>query len=151
MKPIRLSFAALLIAACATMSNAQGIIPANTGYSEFAELKDYEELNVLRYGNNFLGSLEYASCNPIVESGLAQIAMLKLAQPKAPLETLKKKIDELTLHGGTPAIRYKAYLTGMVFEHPELFVYEKYGTYVDGEAFFSALGRRLQKEALAVQ
>lgn len=121
-----------------------------TAPSVFAEFRSYQECNLARYEKNFVGSLEYpAHC--IVEAGLAQVAMLKLAQPQTECKTLKRKVDELAIHGETPAIRYKAYLTSIIFEHPELFVYEKYGSYESGDQLFTALAQRMQKEALAVK
>lgn len=142
---------ALFVATCAATASAQERIPGDSGIRVFADLKSYQDLDVQRYGKNFIPSLEFTSCNDIVEAGLAQVAMLKLAQPKAELKALENKIDELALHGETPAIRYKAYLTSMVFEHPEMFVYEKYGDYADGDQLFTALAERLRMETLAVK
>ncbi|MEK7249476.1 MAG: hypothetical protein AAB209_03535 [Bacteroidota bacterium] len=151
MKTARFWAIAVVVAACVATASAQERIPGSAGYPIFADLKSYQEFDVNRFGKNFLGSLEYADCNDIVECGLAQVAMLKLAQPAAQLNVLKKKVDGLALHGDTPAVRYKAYLTSMVFEHPELFIYEKYGTYLTGEELFTALAQRLQIEALAAK
>jgi hypothetical protein len=151
MKPRMMIALALLTAALVIGAKAQERIPGNTGYKVFADLMSYQTCDVQRYGKNYLGSLEYSGCNEIVECGLAQVAMLKLAQPNCKNNPIKNKVDELAIHGDTPAIRYKAYLTSMVFEHPELFVYEKYGSYNDGNELFTALAQRLQTEALAIK
>ncbi|MBI5472701.1 MAG: hypothetical protein HY961_10195 [Ignavibacteriae bacterium] len=117
--------------------------------SVFCSLESYAAFNLKKYEKNFLGSLEYPA-NEIVEAGLAQIAMLKLAQPQTPCNKLKRKIDDLALNGATATVRYKAYLTNMVFEHPELFESEKYGLYLEGDDLFRALSERLSLETLAV-
>lgn len=148
MKLIRILAVVLVIMGSNSTVNSQQLIPGDGGYKVFADLKSYQEVNLEKYGKNFLGSLNYSSCNDIIESGLAQVCMWKLAQPNSQQATLKNKIDDLAIRGDTPAIRYKAYLTSMVFEHPELFVFEKYGEYKDGNALFTALAQRLQ-EALA--
>ena len=116
--------------------------------SAFCSLRSYEECDLKKYEKNFLGSLDYPA-NEIIESGLAQVAMLKLAQPQTQCKKLKKKVDDLALHGATATVRYKAYLTGMVFEHPELFPYEKYGSYRDGDELFRVLSQQLSRETLA--
>ncbi len=151
MKTTRVLAIALVVAACAAAASAQERIPGNSPYRVFADLKSYQECDLSRYEKNFLSSLDYRECNEIVECGLAQVAMLRLAQPNAKCKLLQMKVDELTIHGETPSIRYRAYLTSMVFEHPELFVYEKYGSYNDGDELFAALAQRLQKEALVVK
>lgn len=116
----------------------------------FAEFQSYRECDLARFERNFVSSLEYpADC--IIEAGLAQVAMLKLAQPQTECNKLRRRVDELAIHGESPAIRYKAYLTSMVFDHPDLFVYEKYGEYESGEQLFTALAQRLEKEALATK
>jgi hypothetical protein len=117
--------------------------------SVFADLKSYENCNMKRFEKNFLGSLNYADCNEIVECGLAQVVMIKLAQPETGLKTLKRKIDELIVKGETPDVRYKAYLTSAVFERPLLFSDEKYGMYVDGDELFTAIALKLQRTLLA--
>lgn len=149
MKPAQVLAIAFVIVASNATVDAQERIPGVVGYRVFADLKSYQEVSLEKYGKNFLGSLNYSSCNEIIECGLAQVCMWKLAQPNSKESALKDKIDELAIRGDTPAIRYKAYLTSMVFEHPELFVYEKYGDYKDGSALFTALAQRLQKEALS--
>jgi hypothetical protein len=123
----------------------------NSVLSVFADLKSYQECNMNRYEKNFLGSLNYPDCSEIIECGLAQVAMIKLAQPQTPLRKLKNKIDELIANGETPDVRYKAYLANVVFEHPEYFIFEKYGTYADGDELFAALAERLQKKLLVVK
>jgi hypothetical protein len=121
------------------------------GFRMFAELKSYQELDFISVTKRYLGSLEYRECNEIIECGLAHVAMLILAQPTVTFEPLNEKLDDLAINGETPAIRYKAYLARMVNEQPDLFVYEKYGDYKNGDELFTALGQRLLKEALAAK
>jgi hypothetical protein len=151
MKPRLIIAWSLVTSALALGAKAQERIPGDAGYEVFADLKSYQECDLSRYEKNFLSALDYRECNEIVECGLAQVAMVKLAQPDAKCKLLQKKVDELTIHGETPSIRYRAYLTGMVFEHPELFIYEKYGNYQNGDELFNALAERLQIESLTTQ
>ncbi len=118
-------------------------------YAVFADLKFYQDCDMWRYEKNFLGSLNYEDCSEIVECGLAQVVMIKLAQPRNQLKKLEKRIDELIIDGETADVRYKAYLASVVFDRPELFNSEKYGSYVDGDGLFRAIAERLQKQLLA--
>jgi hypothetical protein len=120
-------------------------------YSIFAELKSYQECDMNRFEKNYLASLNYPDCNEIVECALAQVTMIKIAQPQTQLNELRKKIDELILEGETPDVRYKAYLASAVFEHPTLFSDEAYGKYADGDALFASIAERLQRTLLAIQ
>jgi hypothetical protein len=149
MEPRKLVACGLMTALLAFGAKAQEI--SNITPSAFAELKCYQECDMHKYERNYLGSLNYPDCDEIIECGLAQIAMIKLAQPETPLRQLERKIDELISSGETPGVRFKAYLTSVVFEHPEWFIYEKYGTYADGDALFNALAERLQKKLLALK
>ncbi len=140
-----------LLLVIAIQANAQTRIRGDPPYKMFAELNSYRNLNFDRASKAYLGSLNYSSCYEIIECGLAHVAMLRLAQPKATSKSLTNKVEELAIRGETLAIRYKAYLTSMVFVHPELFTYEKHGDYKNGDELFTALAQRLQEEALAVK
>jgi hypothetical protein len=140
----------LLAFVVAAYAQDQEKVPLSATYKVFAELKSYQECNVGKYARNFMNSLEYPDCSEIVECGLAQIAMLKLAQPNCKNAMIKDKIDDLAMNGETPAIRYKAYITSMVFENPGMFVYEKYGSYECGDDLFRALSKRMEQTMLAV-
>jgi hypothetical protein len=139
----------LLAFAVAAYAQDQEKVPLSATYKVFADLKSYQECDVGKYAKNFINSLEYLDCSEIVECGLAQIAMLKLAQPNCQNAMIKEKVDNLAMNGETPAIRYKAYITSMVFENPDLFVYEKYGNYECGDDLFRALSERMQQTILA--
>jgi hypothetical protein len=151
MRPHAMLFLALLTALLALGAGGQELTTRQQPPSALGDLKSYQDFDLSRYEKNFVASLEYPDCNDIVEAGLAQVAMLKLAQPIAPCKRLRSRVEDLAITGETPAIRFKAYLTSMVFEHPELFIYEKYGTYTNGEQLFTALARRMTKEILAAQ
>jgi hypothetical protein len=141
--------AVVMLALCVAGANA-GDFSAN-GYRTFPDLKSYQDVSFERVARSYLGSLEYRGCNEIVEGGLAQIAMLKLAQPNGEHKAVEKQLNALALDGETPTVRYKAYLTSMVFTNPNLFTGEKFGDYNNGDELFTALAQRLQKEALAAK
>lgn len=151
MRPRVVTFVGVLAVLLVLGARGQDNVTNSATLQVFSDLKSYEDCDMGRYESNYLGSLNYSACNTIVESGLAQVAMIKLAQPNTELKKLKQQIDELVVNGATARIRYKAYLASIVFAQPEIFFTEKHGTYMNGEELFTALAERLQKELLATQ
>jgi len=116
--------------------------------SIFADLESYRRVNLQQIERNYLGSLEYPM-DAIVESALREITRLKLAQPCCSSEAIKEKLEDLSVHGNTPAIRFKAALASIVFDHPEMFVEEGQLEYTTGEEMFSSIAHRLERTVLA--
>ena len=116
--------------------------------SIFADLESYRRVNLQHIERNFLGSLEYPM-DAIVESALREITRLKLAQPCCSSDAIREKLEELSVRGNTPAIRYKAALASIVFEHPEMFVEEGGVEYTTGEEMFSSIAHKLERTVLA--
>lgn len=114
----------------------------------FADLVAYRTLDLGRVERNFADALEFP-VDGVVESAIAQLAMVKLAQPLVDSDELKDRIDDLSEHGRTPAIRFKAYLTRMVFEQPQLFEHVSRWSYANGDQLFMALARSLESSTLA--
>jgi hypothetical protein len=115
----------------------------------FDDLKGYQEADFDHAAKAYLGSLDYDGCPEIVEGGLAQLTMMKLAQPGSNQRAIVRKLNDLAVQGETPAIRFKAYLASMVFSNAELFPSEKFGRYSSGDELFAAIASRLQKATLA--
>jgi hypothetical protein len=86
--------------------------------------------------------------NGVIESALAQIAFISLCMPDFCTEEMQSRVSSLAVVGRTTVIRYKAYLTGLAIESPSLFVQETAAKYENGEAFFSAISKRLQQTLL---
>ncbi len=68
----------------------------------------------------------YSSClrsetSGVVASALSHVAMLRLALPTKEFSDLESQVAKLVKNASTPELRYKAYLTLVVMEHPEIF------------------------------
>ncbi len=93
----------------------------------------------------------YAAClasenHGVVESGLAQIAQMKLRYPDAEFARLTKEVGRLVAEGNTPAIRYKAAIVAAVLDNPALFDAEAANATQNAEMLLSAIASRLQSE-----
>ena len=82
------------------------------------------------------------------ESALMQAAKVKITLPTARYEDVKNVIDSLSVYGGTPSVRYKAYLASTVFENPTWFAKKAYEGYQDDDEFFAAVAAQLQERTL---
>ncbi len=142
-------FGALLLMAAVGGARAQEELSSGKRHGFFAELVEYRTLDLGRVERNFLDALSYP-VDGVVESAIAQLARLKLAQPGCESARLREKIEYLAVHGPTTAIRFKAYLASAVFEQPELFKTESEAQYTDADSFFKALLRRIEEKSLAV-
>ena len=148
---MRLCIAAtVLLVGFSSQARSQNEHSSAEDFAVFADIGSYQRVDFARCAELYLGSLTYRDCDEIVECGLAQVVMLKLAQPLAEHNVLRNRIDELAISGKTPAIRYKAHLTTMVFDHPEWFAFEKYCQHKCGDTLFGALAARVQKKTLAL-
>ena len=87
----------------------------------------------------------------VVESAIAQSVAAKLALPDGKFEAIREKLGSLAVHGRTPAIRYKAYLAGLVLENPELFAGAECALFSTTDQLFASLSTRVQKQLLSVQ
>lgn len=96
---------------------------------------------------NYLMALR-SSNRGLVESATMQVAKLRVIAPTARLEDVKNVIDSLAVYGGTPSIRYKAYLAGIVFENPTWFAKNAYSGDQDHDEFFAAVSAQLQEKVL---
>jgi hypothetical protein len=97
---------------------------------------------------NYLWSL--GSDNPgVVGSALAQIAYFSLCKPDFCTEEMTAAVASLAATGSTAAVRYRAYLAGLVIENPAMFTLERDARYETGEQLFSALANRLQEKLLS--
>jgi hypothetical protein len=95
----------------------------------------------------------YAACldtrnDGVIVSTLAHIALLKGANPDLPLAVLRSSVEEVAATSPSRAVRYRAYLTLMVFTAPELLA----GTTLnraDPETVFGAIADRLHESLLS--
>jgi hypothetical protein len=96
---------------------------------------------------NFLWALNF-NVDGVVEDALKEVAKMKLDFPSFESRAIRKKVDDLAEHGNSPTIRYRASLTKIVFESPELFKGENLQCCREGEEFFAGIVRCLEKTRL---
>jgi hypothetical protein len=78
-------------------------------------------------GDSQLIVKRYREClksdNPgVVEAALAHIVWMRVAAPCVDVTPLKADVDRLAAGGAPAAIRFRAYLTAIVFEDPESYM-----------------------------
>ncbi len=141
MKTNRMLLAALLFCTTAAFTQAQSFYPS---------LKKASESDMERLDKAYAWTLTEEN-NGTTEMALAIVSMIKLDLPSGDFARIKSHIDDLTLGGATPVIRYKASLASAVFMDPEMFREESQRTYQDEDAFFSALAQRMTKTLLSAK
>lgn len=106
--------------------------------------------NAARYQNVSTTKAEraYRACllsrhEGVTESALAHVAMMKLVVPEGGFEELKGEVTRVARKAANPELRYKAWLTACVLEHPELFGGIPRGEYGSSDELFGALASRL--------
>ncbi|MCK5571912.1 MAG: hypothetical protein KAJ12_04095 [Bacteroidetes bacterium] len=140
---------ALLLVAVVSQAGSQGAARANEELRIFAQLSSYQTANMERLEKSFLGSLNYPH-DAVIESAIAEITRLKIAQQSCCSKAIEKKLAELAVEGNTPAIRYKAALALILFDQPDIFVEEVTVDFGNPEELFMAISRRLEKELLVL-
>ncbi len=114
---------------------------ASTG-DYFANPESYSTVNTATVVRN------YASClvsgnDGVIESALAHAAVMKLALPDADYRLLEAKVAEVARTATSPEIRYKAFLTGMVLDNPNMFRMLVTSSYEVPDELFAAIASRL--------
>jgi len=145
MKPSTMVLAAVTMTVLASPAPAQlRNAPAPTGAAVHPA---YSEKAIRRFEANYLACITSTN-DGVIESAIAHSVRMKWALPAARLEDLRTALDRLAVSGKTPAIRYKAYLAGMVFDAPVMFEEESSQKYTWDEDLFDALSVRAQKALL---
>jgi len=137
----------LLIAGAAVSAQAQSIALNEASRTYLSVVRSYTPAHIQRAVKNYAGCLESTNIG-VVESALAHVARMKLIFPATESKELAKRIEFLTVNGQTPAIRYKAYLTLMVFDSPEIFGQVGQKEFQEDEEVFTTLAMRLQETLL---
>ncbi len=141
MKSNPMLFAAVLMAAVAVPA------PGQSAANQPAPPARFTETRVRSIEANYSSCLTSGN-NGVVESAIAQSVKLKWSYPSAQLEDLRASLGALATGGKTPAIRYKAYLAGLVFDSPSIFNGESAQEYAWDEDLINAIGARAQKALL---
>jgi len=143
MKRHAMLLAGFVLAALPAGSSAQGADGVSADQRYFSSRRTYEAMDLSRARKNYIACL--ASDNEgVVQSALAQVAMIKLILPGGKFEDLQAAVNSLAVCGKSPETRYEAYLTGLVFDSPGMFRQEAKTTYQDADQLFVALSGRVQ-------
>jgi hypothetical protein len=138
-------FAAVLMTAVAVPASGQST--GNAAPNPSAPAVRYTETRVRSIEANYRACL--ASGNEgVVESAIAQCVKMKWAMPSEQLEDMRGSLGTLATGGRTAAIRYKAYLAGLVFDSPSIFTAESAQAYPMEEDLINAIGARAQEALL---
>lgn len=100
-----------------------------------------------RAGKAYLSNLS-SDNDGVLESTIAYVTFMRAAAPAENMQEIEATLFRLSNNGRTPAIRYKAYLAGLVFANPKMFSTETAAEYATGDEFFTAVSSRLQKTLL---
>ncbi len=147
MKAYTVVISAILFAATAAGTRAQEVETVGTCKEYLSSLGSYQGAYMAKAVRNYTRCLESPNAG-VVESALAHVGKMILILPDANCKELVKRIDVLMVKGETPAIRYKAYLTRMVYDNPKMFEPEGRMDFKEDDELFSAVARRLQHTLL---
>ena len=143
MKPHAMLLAGLAFAALPAGSSAQVADDMRADQMYFSNLRTYQTVDLSRARKNYIACL--ATDNEgVVQSALAQVAMMKLFLPGVNFEDLHAAVNSLAVCGKSAETRYEAYLTGLVFDSPGMFRQEATTSYRDSDQLFIALSARVQ-------
>ena len=145
MKPSTMVLAAAAMAVLASPAPAQ--LRNSPAPDQVAGRVAYTEKAIHRIESNYMACLASAN-NGVIESAIAHSVRMRWAIPSARLEDLRSALVTLAASGRTPAIRYKAYLAGLVFDAPVMFTEEGSLKYTWDEDLFDAVSARAQKALL---
>ena len=126
-----------------------GPVPDRAEIRTCAPLNVYKPMSAARMEYCYKGSLAFP-VDGVVESALREIALFKLVHPDAQSRPLYEQVAVLAQEGRSPAIRYKAALVKLVFEHPGLFGADMQRDYLNDEQLFTAISDRLRDSLLAI-
>jgi hypothetical protein len=138
----------LILTAALAIGLTTGATAKGNGRAYISDSKNYSPEKIDKAAKNYITSLNIQN-EGVVESALAQVAALKLVTPAREFSKLKEKVAELVISGRTPTVRYKASLTLMVFENPEMFSEMPGSHFSDGDQFFIELANRIQESLFA--
>jgi|GEM_PF-1235272 len=130
----------MMVIAAAALISAAGAVGQTAYFSNEARHKCADLAKVEK---------RYALClrsenAGVVQSALAHAVNMKLMCPAQEFRKLKAEIRDLASSGSTPAIRYRAYLAGLVFENAAMFSTVRQAGYSNPEELFMSVASRVQ-------
>ncbi len=149
MKKSFLLLAAVAVASSPVCTRAQAVRTTEITRSCFSARESYFHANLEAAKKNYLVTLR-SDNDGLVISGLAQVTMMRHYVPAENLDAIQAEVNSLAVRGRTPEIRYKAYLSSLVFSSPELFPQETIWQSESPDQLFSSLAGTLQRELLSL-
>ena len=134
MKKYTVVAALMMLAAVAYSQNDE------TGY--FAHPASYSHATAPKAERNYLACLSSTN-DGVIESALAQVAMMKLMLPEGNYASLTSRVANLSRTAASPELRYKAFLTESVLANPNAFITLARAGYATPDEFFGAVASRL--------
>ena len=136
---------ALLVASIASTANSQS---APTGeFRQFANVEAYRCCELGRIEDAYVRSLQHSNLG-VVESAISNVARFMIARPECFSSAIDDQVRALAVDGPTAAIRYKASLTSLVCDRPELFLDLKDIDFTNSEELFTTIAQRLKERTL---
>ncbi|MEW6510315.1 MAG: hypothetical protein AB1428_05085 [Bacteroidota bacterium] len=143
MKASALLFAAITLAGASGMRAQE----PDEARAYFPPPERFQNIKVAKFDRMYSASLNSEN-NGVVESAIAHCLWAKLVLPEAQFDQIREGLGSLAVFGRTPSIRYKAYLAGLVFDDPTVFLTGVARRYENSDQLFAALSQRFQSVLL---
>jgi hypothetical protein len=138
--------AGLLLASATALGQSNQVgSPERVAY--FASLSSHSEAYIQRATDNYVRLLNSAN-DGVLESAIAHLTYMRMGSTECNLGQARAIINKLSESGRTPVIRYKAYLSTIVFQSPELFAEGVRASSSEGNEFFLEIASKVQKTLL---
>jgi len=129
-------------AVVAMMMVAVTVQAQNVSTAYFGDPCRYEQIGMRKMERAYIAPL-MSENEGVVESALAHVAMMKLLLPAANHDAVKEHVVRVARSAAAPELRYKAYLTGMVLDKPEMFREMPRQGYATADQLFGAVASTL--------
>lgn len=132
-------FAAIILSSCtASLNNS-------------TKMDSYQENQIEQLKDLYSSSLDH-ELNSVVESAMMCICKLKLKYPESDFSELISKTKDLAINGKSACIRYKALMTTILLENPDL-VNADYDVVCgyDDYQFYNLVSANINKELIRLQ
>ena len=140
----------VVLAALLASASVAGRAQSSGNEALFPSAERYATVNPGWFDHVYAPSLK-SDNDGVVESVIAQSVAAKLGIPAGKFEAIREGLGRLAVNGRTPAIRYKAYLAGLVLEDPTIFSGADCALFKSTDQLFASLSSRIQKMLLSVQ
>ncbi len=137
-----------MVAAGLLLASATAMGQSNQPRSQyFASLSSHSEQYVQQAIEHYVPLLSSTN-DGVVESAIAHLTYLRMGMPERDFKEARSIMNKLSESGRTTVIRYKAYLSTIVFESPELFAQGVSAAPTESDEFFNDIAATVQKTLL---